>query len=70
MKKSDIKKIAKRWCKGILLANDLTDKETSELLSENEMSYLQNQSYKIANRITKEKQGLSLNDLIKQYKNE
>ena len=67
MDKRILKKIAERWCKGILLANDLTDEETEKLLSEEEMEYLQNESYKIAEKITKEKHALCLNTLIKEY---
>ena len=67
MDKRILKKIAERWCKGILLANDLTDEETAELLSEEEMEYLQQESFKIARRITKENHAISLNELIKEY---
>ena len=67
MDKRILKKIAERWCKGILLANDLTDEETAELLSEEEMEYLQQESFKIAHRITKDKPAISLNELIKEY---
>ena len=67
MDKRILKKIAERWCKGILLANDLTDEETAKLLSKEEMEYLQNESYKIAEKITKEKHALCLNTLIKEY---
>ena len=41
--------------------------ETAKLLSEEEMEYLQNESYKIAEKITKEKHALCLNTLIKEY---
>jgi hypothetical protein len=67
MDKRILKKIAERWCKGILLANDLTDEETAELLSEEEMNFLQEESFRIANKITKEHHALSLNELIKEY---
>jgi len=67
MNKLILKKIAKEWCKGILKACDLTDEETAELLTEEEMNYLQNEAVKIADRITKEPQAHSLNDCIKKY---
>jgi hypothetical protein len=67
MDKRILKKIAERWCKAILLANDLTDGETAELLSEEEMEFLQQESVRIANKITKEDHALSLNELIKEY---
>lgn len=62
-----LKEIAKRWCKAILLANDLTDGETAELLSEEEMNFIQSESYKIANRITDLEAPKSLNEMIKEY---
>ena len=62
-----LKKIAKEWCKGILLANDMTDSETFELLTEEEMDYIVNESKKIANRITKEEAAICLNTCIKKY---
>ena len=67
MDKRILKKIAERWCKGILLANDLTDEETAELLSEEEMSFIQEESFRIAQKITKEQHAISLNELIKEY---
>ena len=67
MDKQILKKIAERWCKAILLANDLMDEETAELLSEEEMAFLQQESIRIANKITKEDHALSLNELIKEY---
>lgn len=67
MDKLMLKKIAKEWCKGILMACELTDEETVELLTEDEMEYIQNEAFKIANRITKEPQAHNLNDCIKKY---
>ena len=67
MDKRILREIAKRWCKGILLANDLTDEETAELLSEEEMSFIQEESYRIANKITNLETPTSLNELIKEY---
>jgi hypothetical protein len=67
MDKLILKKIAKEWCKGILMACDLTDEETAELLTEEEMDYIQKEAFKIANRITIEPQANSLNECIKKY---
>jgi hypothetical protein len=67
MDKLILKKIAKKWCKGILMACDLTDEETSQLLTEEEMDYIQKEAFKIANRITKEEQAHNLNTCIKEY---
>ena len=67
MKKLILKKIAREWCKGILMACDLTDQETAELLTDEEMDYIQKEAFKIADRITKEPQAHNLNDCIKKY---
>ena len=67
MDKLILKQIAKRWCKAILMANDITDEETMELLSEEEQAYLLEQVEAIANRITDRQTDVSLNDLIKEY---
>lgn len=67
MDKLILKNIAKRWCKAILMANDITDEETMELLSEEEESYLLEQVEAIANRITDKQTDVSLNDIIKEY---
>ena len=67
MDKLILKNIAKRWCKAILMANDITDEETMELLSEEEQAYLSEQVEAIANRITDRQTDISLNDIIKEY---
>jgi hypothetical protein len=67
MDKLALKKIAKEWCKGILMACDLTDEETAELLTEEEMDYIQKEVFKIADRITKAPQAHNLNDCIKKH---
>ena len=67
MDKLILKNIAKRWCKAILMANDITDEETMQLLSEEEQSYLLEQVEAIANRITDRQTDVSLNDIIKEY---
>lgn len=67
MDKLILKQIAKRWCKAILMANDITDEETMELLSEEEQVYLLEQVEAIANRITDRQADVSLNDIIKEY---
>jgi len=67
MDKRILNEIAKRWCKGILMMNDVTDETTNELLSQEEADYLVAQSEKIANRITDKPAAISLNDLIQEY---
>ena len=67
MDKLILKQIAKRWCKAILMANDITDEETMELLSEEEQAYLLEQVEVIANRITARQTDVSLNDIINEY---
>jgi hypothetical protein len=42
-------------------------KKIAELLSEEEIEYIQQESFKIAHRITKENHAISLNDIIKEY---
>ena len=49
------------------MANDITDEETMELLSEEEQAYLLEQVEAIANRITDRQTDVSLNDIIKEY---
>jgi len=51
MDKKILKEIAARWCKGILLANDLTDLETAELLTNEEMDFIQKESFAIASKV-------------------
>lgn len=67
MDKRILKEIAKRWCKAILIANDVTDSETMEMLSQEEQDYLLSQVEVIANRITDRETDISLNDIIKEY---
>jgi hypothetical protein len=63
-----LREITKRWCKGILMANDLTDEATYELLTEDEADYIQKEAFKIADRITKLPQAHSLNSVIAEYR--
>lgn len=67
MDKRILKEIAKRWCKGILLANDMTDSETMDLLSEDEQDFILKEVELIAERITNKPTPISLNDLIREY---
>jgi hypothetical protein len=67
MDKLILKNIAKRWCKAILMANDITDEETMELRSQEEQDYLLEQVEVIANRITDKQTDTSLNDIIREY---
>jgi len=70
MDKNILKKIAKEWCKGILLANDgdsFGDAIDDGLLTDEEASFILNESYKIAERITKEPYLTSLDNIIGKY---
>jgi hypothetical protein len=70
MDKNILKKIAKEWCKGILMANggdSFLDAEQEGLLTMEETDYILRETDKIANRITKEEYSSSLDDIIKKY---
>jgi len=70
MDKLILKKIAKEWCKGILLANDgdsFGDSIESGLLTEEEADFILIETRKIAERITKEPYIASLNEIIGKY---
>jgi hypothetical protein len=70
MDKNILKKIAKEWCKGILLSNDgdsFGDSIEDGLLTEDEASFILAETEKIAERITKEAYTSNLNDIIKKY---
>lgn len=70
MDKNILKKIAKEWCKGILLANEggsFSDAIKEGLLTENEVDFIVGETQKIAERITKEQMTPNLDDIIKKY---
>jgi len=70
MDKLILKKIAKEWCKGILLACDgdaLGDAQDDELITQDEASYIVSEAHKIAKRITKEPYLTSLTKIINKY---
>lgn len=62
-----MRKIAKEWCGGILMGVDPTDDETEELLTEEDMYYIREETFKIAGRITKELPSHDLNECIRKY---
>jgi hypothetical protein len=66
MDKRILKKIAKEWAKGILLATELQSFEES-LLDEEEQDYVVSQVHKIAESITKEESIPSLEGIISKY---
>jgi hypothetical protein len=66
MDKRILKKIAKEWAKGILLATELQSFEES-LLDEEEQDYVVSQVHKIAEMITKEESTPSLEGIISKY---
>ena len=70
MDKLILKKIAKEWCKGILLANGgdaMGDSIEKGLITEDEATFIVLESHKIAERITKEPYLTSLGDIIEKY---
>ena len=70
MDKNILKKIAKEWCKSILLANDgdsFGDAIEDELLTEEEAAFILGETEKIAQRITKEPYTSNLTDIVKKY---
>jgi len=70
MDKLILKKIAKEWCRGILLANgtdSLMDLEQDGLLSVEESSYIVEECHRIAERITKEPYEANLENIVKKY---
>jgi len=66
MDKLILKRIAKRWCQGILIANDITDEEIFELISEEEAEYIVAEAKKIAFRIYNGNGATSLKDIIEE----
>jgi len=70
MDKNILKKIAKDWCKGILLANggdSFTDIVDDGLLTEDEVDYILKETNKLAEKITKDDYISNLEDIIKKY---
>lgn len=67
MDKSILKKIAKRWCKGILTANEAAISFNRTGLSDEEINYIQKESMKIANSITNLDASLSTTQLVRDY---
>jgi hypothetical protein len=61
-----LRKIAKRWCQAILMANDITDEEIFELISEDEAEYIVAEAEKIALRIFSGNIATSLKDIIQE----
>ncbi|PHR23577.1 MAG: hypothetical protein COA36_16735 [Desulfotalea sp.] len=70
MDKNILKKIAKEWCKGILLANEgdsFSDTIDNGLLTEKEAAFILKETTKIAERITKETYSTSLELIVRKY---
>jgi len=61
-----LRKIAKRWCQAILMANDITDEEIFELISEDEAEYIVAEAEKIALRIYSGNIATSLKEIIQE----
>ena len=69
MDKRILKKIAKEWCKGILLANELDafDDKLDEILTPEEQQFIVEESHKIPKRITSEPYSSSLEQIVGKY---
>lgn len=70
MDKKVLKKISKEWCKGILLACDQSsffELEDNGKLTSEEVQYIVNETYKIAERITDEPYSANLESIIDKY---
>ena len=67
MDKLVLRKIAKRWCKGIIEANEAMVSFCDSGLNEDEIEYIQEECMKIAERITKDDVPHHVNDLVKEY---
>jgi len=61
-----LKRIAKRWCQAILIANDITDPAVFELISEDDAEYIVSEAKKIAFRIHNGDIATSLLDIIEE----
>ena len=70
MDKNILKRIAKDWTKGILLACETDafgDAIEEGLITEEEAGYIVEESHKIANRITKAQPLFRVSDIINRY---
>lgn len=67
MDKRILNKIAKEWCKGILLARDGQSFDDDSLLDVDEQIYILQQVDKIAERITPTSASQSLVQIINKY---
>ncbi|WP_438423107.1 hypothetical protein [Aquimarina macrocephali] len=68
MDKIILKNIAKHWCKSILLANDTTSfEDVEDILSQEEIHYIQEESHRIANRIIDGDRMSSMQEIVKKY---
>ena len=69
MDKLILKEIAKRWCKGILLANEPTCSFNAdgEQLTPEEINYIEDECNKIAERITKLNHAINTTELVNEY---
>lgn len=69
MDKLILREIAKRWCKGIIFANEASVSFDETGLSEEEMAYIQDESEKIMGRITDLPRAVNTEVLVKEYYN-
>ena len=67
MDKLILKQIAKRWCKGILSANEALDSFNDSGLTLDEIDYIQSESNKISERITDLGIVYNVDELVKEY---
>jgi hypothetical protein len=67
MEKRVLKQIAKRWCKGVLMASEAICSFETSGLSEEEMYFLQSEITAIANRITDKQAAGDTDELVSEY---
>lgn len=67
MDKNILKKIAKDWCKSILLANEGSSFGDDSLLTIEEQNFILKETKKIAAKITNNPPKTNIEDIISQY---
>ena len=62
-----LREIAKRWCKGIIWANEAVVSFQDTELTIEEIDYIQEESNKIMQRITDKPISFNVEELVKEY---
>lgn len=68
MKKTDLKKISRRWVKGIIESSEAVVSFADAGLTDDEINYIQYQLQKIADNITDLPPAKNANDLVLEYR--